>query len=756
MKSGLLLIFTVVYGLLYTTSLYAQDLKIFSHKPLDIDTTLFRLHGTELTYLHDTYSHHKDLLRYLDVGSTRQDIFTHDIAGGDITLFGSSTVSRVGTTAHYAQPLPKGWTGEGMIYFNSGRDRDIEGCFGNNLYSRARLTKRYSAVSYLRFEAELPWYMRSLKGGATEECYNLTNNKLYNPNWGFYKGEVRSSNVLRVINPTLHSRYQTQLTSSTYASADLTLQYHRSALSDLGWYDSYTPRPNYYYKLPSHYTSSPAYEIVKHEWQEDNPLYTQIAWDKLDQENRKSPSGASHYIVEDNVSRGGNVDLQIMFETKLRERLHIEYGVSYRNLSHRYFKQLRDLLGGDYLLDVDQHVGDLANSANNLQNDLRHPNRKITQGERFGYDYSLSQHTSRAIFKLDYSHRNLDYKISFSGGGSLISRCGHYEKERFADKKSYGTSPTIALPNYLLSGHIGYAIASQHYLSLEVGSTRYAPHTEELFIAPDYCNHTVSNPINEGLEYGVATYSYSMPRFRIYVEGYALLRRNERDVRRGYDDLSREYCNIVVSEINSFSLGVEIAGEYMIDDRISLRGALNMGSHRYISSPLVEWHQDINMKHIATSRSSFTKGYIIGNNAGVIASADAKYNDRGFELKLGIELNAQRYITPSLIRRTERITYSVTTPERLNDIITQQRLPNICNLKFSASKSLRIHQSHYLTIAIEAKNILGQPYSLRYARESDRVVRISSNDTSYNFTPLASIYDYTPSHEFYISLRYSF
>ena len=50
---------------------------------------------------------------------------------------------------------------------------------------------------------------------------------------------------------------------------------------------------------------------------------------------------------------------------------------------------MRDLLGARYLTDIDRYLIDDDTYSNLLQNDLRHPDREIREGDRFGYDYAL-------------------------------------------------------------------------------------------------------------------------------------------------------------------------------------------------------------------------------------------------------------------------------------------------------------------------------------------------------------------------------
>ncbi|MFR4026099.1 MAG: hypothetical protein ACLTZY_10950 [Alistipes indistinctus] len=64
-------------------------------------------------------------------------------------------------------------------------------------------------------------------------------------------------------------------------------------------------------------------------------------------------------------------------------------GVQIRNDRTSRYQRLEDLLGGDYLLNVDSYLIDDEYYGDKIQNDLRHPNRRVGVGERYGYDYDL-------------------------------------------------------------------------------------------------------------------------------------------------------------------------------------------------------------------------------------------------------------------------------------------------------------------------------------------------------------------------------
>ena len=81
-------------------------------------------------------------------------------------------------------------------------------------------------------------------------------------------------------------------------------------------------------------------------------------------------------------------------------------GIDISYSTTRSFKVIEDLLGADHILDLDYYLLDDATYSNNLQNNLQNPNRKVTEGERFGYDYRLTRRSAALRGVVEWQHNN--------------------------------------------------------------------------------------------------------------------------------------------------------------------------------------------------------------------------------------------------------------------------------------------------------------------------------------------------------------
>ena len=99
-----------------------------------------------------------------------------------------------------------------------------------------------------------------------------------------------------------------------------------------------------------------------------------------------------------------------------------------------------------------------------LQNDLRHPDRTIREGGRFGYDYALTVRTASVRVQADYRSDRFRADLSAELGSGTVSRRGYYEKELFPGAQSYGRSRVMRFTPYAFRVLAGWAFTPRCYL----------------------------------------------------------------------------------------------------------------------------------------------------------------------------------------------------------------------------------------------------------------------------------------------------
>lgn len=656
-----------------------------------------------------------------------------------------------GTRVSGTVRLSGGWRLAAGADFRTGRDLHVEGVFTNAVTAGFRLSRTFDGGDALSLLCIVPVSVQGMRLSTSEEAFALTGDRLYNPAWGFQSGRVRNSRVRREMLPLTVAAWETPLAPSTALHLTLGATAGKNRYSSLGWYDARTPMPDNYRYLPSH-TGDRATETA---WLSDDPHYTQIDWDELIRQNRMA-GGHAVYALEDRVERCWDATLRALFTTEVDRRLTLRYGAEVRLDDRRHYKEMRDLLGADHIVDIDQYLIDDDTYGTLLQNDLRHPDRTIRAGDRFGYDYTLTTRHAQAFFEADYRSDRFLGALWLSLGHTSVNRRGHYEKELFPGSQSCGPSRTLRFAPWTVRATAGWSFTPRHYASLTLLASSRTPEASDLFYQPLYNNRTVGDARAERSFAAEAAYRLTGPRVDFEATLFTVLTLDGMQTRRYYDDMSYVYCDLAVTGIGTWSCGVELAADIRLADRWELTLAASAGRYRYVRDPVVTVLSDVDNTPVDRGSRSRMGGCAVGGAPQLTAAGELSwFGRRGWGVHLSTGYAGRRFVEPMPLRRTDRLAgQGGITPETCAAFIRQERLPDAFTLDGSLFKTFWFSRSR-LTVSLLLKNLLGDsdiPYN---GYESLRVRRISSGDATF-YTPHATRYTYLLPRTFYLTVSYRF
>ncbi len=675
-----------------------------------------------------------------------------------VTLYAAQSRYRLGARGNYARNFDDGWSLASTISMQSGRDAFTEGVYRNAIWPSATLTKRFSAEHFLEISAEWGYNDQGGERATTLEAYTLTGNCYYNPTWGLYDGKVRNSYTYTTTTPRLDVSYQFPVGASDVINIDAEAHFDRRSTSSLGWYNASTPLPDYYRKMPSSMTPGTVRDYVTQVWQTSNTDYTQVNWAELVHINSISRDGSARYIVESRIKQNYNTLIELTHSTIIAERLNLSYGISMERNSSRNYKEIDDLLGAEFLLDKDQFIGDSYNSTADMDNDIRNPDRRVSEGERFGYDYTLSEFEGEALLRAEFTTPIFDFNLEADIGELTTTRTGHYEKERFAGGLSYGASQSIEQSPYTLRLAMGYALSSNQYIALKAVRAQRAATSSTLLLDATMAN--ILSPITVGQRLNSALLSYRFTRFALSLnaEIYAMNSLGDSRISYYYDDLSRTMCRAVIQGINSFSVGGEIVASLRLTDDTSLSSTIAAGRYQYSGAAQLSLYNEFDLSCIASPGDSNIDGVNIGNAPQFIATTTCTYYGiKRTIINISASYSSGRYIEPSLIRRSERLlTQAFINTESLEECTSQERLDDIFDVEVGATHFIYLEGGGRVMLRATICNLLGDKYRVSYARESDRVMLQSENSVFTGATIRASTYQYGAPRTILFSASYTF
>ena len=248
---------------------------------------------------------------------------------------------------------------------------------------------RYSAMAYFlsvgkkigdKHELNLSAFgaptVQDRRGISVQEIYDLTGDNYYNSYWGYQTNsetgeqEKRNSRTRNNHKPYIllsddwKINEKSKLTSSVYAIVG------RTGSTNINWNNAADPRPNYYKNLPSYFRLIEDEEgalAAEEAWKND-PSTSQLDWDAMYFANSKNlhtvdnanGSGEqeiglrSKYIVEDARVDPRQYGVDLNYQNALTDKLFFTAGVKGELYTSRNYKVIKDLLGGEYWLDVGQ------------------------------------------------------------------------------------------------------------------------------------------------------------------------------------------------------------------------------------------------------------------------------------------------------------------------------------------------------------------------------------------------------------------
>lgn len=657
----------------------------------------------------------------------------------------------VGTKFSAVGELPRGWRYAAAVDARTGRDLYAKGVFTQALTAAFRVEKTFSEQARLALLVIVPPSMRGTRLSATDESISLTGDRLYNPAWGFQNGKIRNSRVRRETVPLAVVSCRSELSTVTSLLIALSSEAGIRKYSSLNWYDARTPMPDNYRYMPS-FTLDRESEQV---WRAADPRYTQVDWDALIAVNRLA-GGQAVYTLEDRAARLCNLHLDAAFATRIDPRLTFDYGFFLNRESTRNYKQMRDLLGAGYIVDIDQYLVDDATYDNLLENDLRHPGRRIGEGDRFGYDYSLIRFRAGAYLQASYHADRFRAEAAAELGEATVFRRGRMEKELFPGTRSFGRSQRIRTALYSFKASVGWAFSPRSYIEFSAAACASAPDPEHLFYQPLYNNRTVEECGPEHLYAAELNFRQTGRAVDFQAAAFVAASFDGLSTRRYFDDLSGLYCDASVSGIARMAYGIETAASVRLSYRWRLSFGASAGRYKHIRDPHVTIISDSDNAAVDTRAESYMGGCSVGGAPQLTACAEASYfGPKGWGFRLSVGYAGVRYVEPAYVRRTARIArQGGTTPEAFDAFMRQERLPDAFTADASVFKSFYIGSSR-LVASLIVRNLPGSRNIVYNGYESMRVQRITAGD-AVAWWPQATRYTYAYPRSFYLTVSYNF
>ncbi len=636
----------------------------------------------------------------------------------------------------------------------TGRDPHIDGHFGESLGALLALERPMGDRSRLSISLLYSLGMQSVRGWTTDEVVRLTGNPLYNPNWGLFDGRQRSSRIRRSEMPALVVGWKNEGARGGW-EINLGVMGGQRSVSGLSWINAMNPSPDHYTLLPSYFADPLDREAVEEVWQSGEERYTQVGWDEFHAINSSSPDGSATYILDSAVESPLHLSLSGIGHHRVDSRTQLSFGAraSY-DLTHN-FERVDDLMGASWTDNLDGFLIDDVEYSDRTANHLAESDRRVREGEIYGYNYFLNRSAVELSGGVEFSEGRLLLLADGMLRSSVVGRRGLYEKATFEGSNSFGRSKRVTTTTYELSTSAAYTLSFGSVLRAGLLYATEEPKVATLFYDPRYSNRLVPDVGPASRMDLSMDYSWSSGDVKIDFGAYYHRLWNLDRVMHYYDDLSSTYCDMVIRDGAQHNMGIEMGLSVALSPRMDLSVAAALGHYRFMNDPLAELRSNVDGELVARDVRLLLDGYTPTSSPERSAAVKLSYS-----APWSWWLNAEWYwagarrVELSPVRRSERVIAAAATPESRRRLIDQRELPAASQLNIFIYRSFELGHND-LALSLSLNNVLNRRDVIYGGYESSRL-RKQGTAMARTIAPHADRLSYSTPRTMTATLTYKF
>jgi len=606
----------------------------------------------------------------------------------------------------WAYAASAGYRGANEAHFD-GTDYDSKSLF-------LAIEKKINDKHAINLSAIYAQNSRAKNSPNTQELIDLMGYK-YNSFWGTQNGKKRNSREKDVEEPIFILSHYWNINNKTRLNTNVSYQFGTIANSRLDYNGANNPDPTYYKKLPSYYLNlhdtnsaipvwTPDYDNAERN-RIDFLANPQIDWDAMYATNQRL--GRSVYALYADVVEDKQFSASSLLSTQFSDRIGFNAGVSYRNVQSENYQEMYDLLGGEYMEDVDSFYND-----DFAQSDLNNPNRKIYEGDKYGYNFIMHSNVVNVFTQFKFNYNPVNFYLAQSVTFRDFQREGLYRNGLYADS-SFGKGEKHSFTNFGLKGGLTYLITGRHILDANLSYYTQAPSIRNSYANSRISDATIGDLQNETIMAADASYIIRTPKFKGRISGYF---NQIQDASRvmfayvegiGFEDFdnSNEFVTEITTGIQKQNIGLELGAEYQLTQTLKATAAVALGQSTYSKNAQValnvDGRQELGLNPKVNFGEAFIKNYYLGGIPQKAYSLGLEYRDPDYWwVAIDANLLSERYVDISPLLRTNNFfaepgqsgaAFPEVNEETSRKLLKQEKLDDAFLLNLKGGKSWRIN-----------------------------------------------------------------
>ena len=573
----------------------------------------------------------------------------------------------------------------------------VEGTLYDANSFTASVEKQINAEHSLNFTAIYAQNRRGKGTALTDEIFDLKGSQ-YNPFWGMQNGEIRNSRIREIEEPIIMLNHYWSISENASINTNIGYQFGTSGntrvdnggtrLVNFQGQDSYiggarNTDPTYYQNLPSYflnvdggptaYNYEQAY-IAQQTFQNDG----QFNWNDLYIANTNAANQGfnSIYAIQEDRVDDKQLMANIIFDTQLSGNIRLNAAVNYRDLKSENFAVVSDLLGGTGYLDVDFFSDETTESTDGTlttaQSDVRNPNRIVTEGERYKYNYNIDANVFSAFAQSVFNYSKVDFYLAGNVSITNYQREGFFENGYFTGH-SFGKGEKVQFKNFGTKAGATYKLSGRHILDFNGAYFTKAPNIGNTFANVRQSNMLIEDVDSQIITSLDASYVFRSTIVKTRLTGFYSSFKNGTETGFYYSEgVGNNLVQEAVTGIETQRIGAEFGIEAQVTPTIKLKGAVSVGQYTYNNNPnLTFYSQEFGVgRAVFGNGTTNLKDLHISGGPEQAVQLGFEYRDPGY-WNVGVTANhfSNAYVNTSAIKRSAAF---VTDPELYSETQFQE------------------------------------------------------------------------------------
>jgi len=599
--------------------------------------------------------------------------------------------------------------------------------------------------------------------------YDIAGTNYYNSYWGYQNGEKRNARVVRQHTPTVLLEYN--WTPSDNFKLDVTGGYQKGKYGStaLNWTYASDPRADYYQKLPNYWSDNPEVYQTVYDRLANNEEQRQLRWDLLYNGNRgnvrtiRDVNGVdgndvtgllSLYNLEERRYDPSTIQGNARFQYQANDRLSLTGGARYISAEKDNYRLVDDLLGSDFVLDVNRFEADPQLKQNNLDN----PNHLVKEGDRYGYSYQMLSQRAEAWITPQYKTAHWDLHAGLKYGNVSYQRNGDFRSGPFPEN-SLGKSDKVDFNELALKAGVTYKISGRHYVYVNAMFEEVAPYMNNSMVSPRTRNDFRADIDTEKRSSFELAYVLRSPIWKGKLLGYytGIADRLRHQTAFIDNDFGiGEFGNILTNNINQQHFGVEGVLEVKLGGGFAAGVAASVGQYTFTDRFNFSLVSDLSDVPILDNQLIYSKNFYVPGSPQHAFALELKYNSSKYWFaSITGNYIAERYLDFYPLRRTSLAVGGIDrsiNEDVFQASIEQELIEPAYTVNLFGGKSWRF-KDHYVYLTIGINNILNDQNIITGGFEQFRFALDDNNQPDLNRFPNKYYYSYGLNYFANISIR---